>query len=109
MPKKKAKRKGTAPSRRPLKIIYQRGKWTVYGKDGQKGTPITGPIPPAQLEDVIQVYHVTGDGGLPEPRHGHKTKRRVTGTGKGGPSHPPWNTHCHKTIYINGVPYIVHC
>jgi hypothetical protein len=23
--------------------------------------------------------------------------------------HAPWNTHCHRTIYIGGVPYIVHC
>jgi|GEM_PF-6208751 len=23
--------------------------------------------------------------------------------------HPPWNTHCHRTVYIGGVPYVVHC
>lgn len=22
---------------------------------------------------------------------------------------PPWNSHCHTTIIVGGVPYIVHC
>lgn len=25
------------------------------------------------------------------------------------PAHAPYNTHCHKTVYILGVPYLVHC
>jgi hypothetical protein len=103
MPKKKAKkkkvtRKAAASSRGLLKIVRRRGRWIPIGPDGKDGTKIIGTVPPGRKEVVIEVHSVVGPRNMPVPPHVHK-----------GPSHPPYNTHCHKTIYIGGVPYLVHC
>jgi hypothetical protein len=35
--------------------------------------------------------------------------RRQLNRTRDEPAHAPYNAHCHKTIYIGGVPYLVHC
>ena len=84
-------------------IVCSRGTWKVIGSDGEAGKQIVGSAPPCELSaETIVVQHVIQNPPLIKmPSHKHK--------GKGGKNNPPYNTHCHKTIYINGVPYLVHC
>ena len=96
--KKKAKSKR---SKATFKIVCKNGVWKPIGKDNKEGKPITGPMPPLGPPEVIIVQHIVGPPTMSVPPHQHK--------GKAGRSNPPYNTHCHKTVYIGGVPYLVHC
>lgn len=93
------KRKAAARSGGTLKLVCKNGKWKVYGKDGKEGEDISNTVPALGPPEVIIIQDVVGSRSTELPSH----------KGMGRTMHPPYNTHCHKTIYINGVPYLVHC
>jgi hypothetical protein len=95
----KKKRQAAVKSGGTFKLVCKNGKWKVYGKDGKEGQDISGKVPPLGPPEVIIVQNVVGSRSTALPEHKGKLKAL----------HPPYNTHCHTTIYIGGVPYLVHC
>ncbi len=95
------KKRNTTRGKGTFTIVCKNGVWKPRGKDNKEGTPIEGDLPPLENPEVIVIQHVVGPPSMPVPPHKHKKK--------GGPSHPPLNTHCHKVVYVGGVPYLVHC
>ncbi|MEZ5563563.1 MAG: hypothetical protein R3F27_11485 [Gammaproteobacteria bacterium] len=93
------KRRAVATAGGTFRIVCKNGKWKVYGKDGKEGEDITDNVPALGPPTVIIVQDVVGPRSVELPAH--KGRARAV--------HPPYNTHCHKTIYIEGVPYLVHC
>jgi hypothetical protein len=93
------KRRTAVKSGGTFRLVCKNGKWKVYGKDGKEGEDISDKVPALGPPSVIIVQDVVGPGSMELPEHKGKLKTL----------HPPYNTHCHKTIYIEGVPYLVHC
>jgi hypothetical protein len=97
-----------ATSSGSFSIVCRNGKWKVIDRHGKPGKKISpNEVPVLAPPETITVQHVIGDKKTRLPKHPHpKSKSRKK---KAGGSHLPYNTHCHKTIYIGGVPYLVHC
>lgn len=93
------KRKSAKRAGGTFMLVCRNGKWKAYGKDGKAGEDISGKVPALGPPEVIIVQDVVSPGATQLPDHKGKLKTL----------HPPYNTHCHKTIYIGGVPYLVHC
>ncbi len=89
-----------------FRIVCRNGQWSVIGKDGKKGTKLApGDVPQLGPPVTIEICHVIGPKQARLPKHPHKKVRKT----KAGGSHAPLNTHCHKTVWIGGKPYLVHC